>query len=254
MDYFQNASTAATSTIDSSSNNNFYPIINNVKKINCNLKKNHLNQLKNNFFQKIIINNAASGGGDGIFTNLFSYKILFQYYFNYSIITLNQQTKFQLKNNKFYKNNLSFLKLKFFKLIWLILFIIIQCTFITKINANDNSNNKLLTCKRYQACSAEIRRFPLLAADTTDENIVSNESNESDENEGSGQSYGSGLNGNKLSTKETHFPLYDEFVSERSPFDYHADPEINLIQICQCPQNESKSNFKMFFFLFCKSS
>lgn len=225
MDHFQRASTA--SSIDSSQN--FYYINKNVQRISRNLQRKNFVQSQPNFYQTT-----------DTFTNFICYNRIFQY-FN-GILMLNK-IKFQLRNSK-HKNYLTPFTLKFSIFNWFLLFVIIQCSFIANINATDN-NIELSTCTRYQACSAEISQFPLLP-ETIGNVVVQETKVPPNEIESSGQIEGSGLYSdhcNELLSEKKHFPLYDEFVSEPTLFDFDADAKIISTQICQCPQDKNKSKF-----------
>lgn len=85
----------------------------------------------------------------------------------------------------------------------------------------EGSFNDLPVCRNYQACGSRLRNFPLV-----EESI-----GEIIEEIGSGQ--GSGDDRNSV-------PIYDEFVSQSSPFDFNADPELVQKRLCRCHQDESK--------------
>uniref|UniRef100_A0AC34G804 Uncharacterized protein n=1 Tax=Panagrolaimus sp. ES5 TaxID=591445 RepID=A0AC34G804_9BILA len=111
-------------------------------------------------------------------------------------------------------------------------------------------------CDLYQACSAEVSIYPILIPTTTTPSAaieetttfedpgyqafsINNEILEgSGENEGSGDEYLVMSQMSVTSTPEvTVFPLYDEFVSTPTIFDFNAPANISQKILCRCGEN-----------------
>lgn len=237
MDHFNFQKASTASSIDSTQS---FHRLNYIRKVNRNLQKKYcfhsLNSSQNDFCQASSTESYANSFQNLIF---YSIKKIF-HYFGEVTSTLNKSES-QLLNKKCFGNTLTPLTLQILTFNWFTLFAILQCCFVVSISATDEGV-ELPICTRYQACFAEVSQFPLLS-ETVGNIVVEEPKEEFIEIESSGYSEGSGYNNGRaveLPTEEAHFPLYDEFVSEPTLFDFNADAELTSTQICQCPQNENE--------------
>ncbi|KAI1718049.1 hypothetical protein DdX_06463 [Ditylenchus destructor] len=91
--------------------------------------------------------------------------------------------------------------------------------------------NSLPVCTAIQACAAELGHYPLLSETVGNMVEMSVGHTEGSGHEGSGQDF----------HLEESFPLYDEFVTRETLFDFQADPDLTHTQICRCPKEGEES-------------
>uniref|UniRef100_A0A914PBN2 Uncharacterized protein n=1 Tax=Panagrolaimus davidi TaxID=227884 RepID=A0A914PBN2_9BILA len=119
-------------------------------------------------------------------------------------------------------------------------------------------------CDLYQACSAEVSIYPILIQTTTipseAEDVTSEDPgyqafsiSNNEILDGSGQEEGSGdeyliLTPTVTTTPEvTVFPLYDEFVTTQSIFDFNAPANVSQKMLCRCGEDSDDGEQKCSF-------
>ena len=124
--------------------------------------------------------------------------------------------------------------------------------FILKILAEDLLEPEvtilppLPQCDPYQACSAEVSVYPILiptSAPSIEENIIGDPGYQAfsiHAEEGSGEGSGDEIWQMAVTTtpEATAFPLYDEFVSTPTIFDFNATANVSQKRLCRCPDSE----------------